>query len=181
MDLLFGFSGRIGRLQWWLAQLAILVLFALSIALIAFVAGDKFSASDATDGISQAGVSVLLIIGAVILLATWINIACTVKRFHDRNKSGYWFLIVFVPYIGALRQIVECGFVSGSRGGNNYGPPSGSGGNYEYLAADLAGEDPRPEQPKRTAAAVQPATATRQPSQQARRSTPGGFGRRGTS
>jgi uncharacterized membrane protein YhaH (DUF805 family) len=45
-----------------------------------------------------------------------------VKRYHDRNKSGWWILIVFVPVIGGLWYFIECGFLRGTPGPNTYGP-----------------------------------------------------------
>ena len=113
MNLLFGFAGRIGRMQWWLAQLAILVVIAAAIAAIMVAVGPNEP--------SSAKASVVLIVCAVCVLIVWINLACTVKRFHDRDKSGWWVLVIFVPYIGAIWQIVECGFLSGSSGSNRFG------------------------------------------------------------
>src|SRR5262245_37368368 len=102
MDLLFGFSGRIGRLQWWLAQAANLFIIALGIGIIVMLAGgDKLAAAGSSGGLGSAGSSVILVICAIVVLCTWINVASTVKRFHDRGKSGFWFFISFVPYIGS--------------------------------------------------------------------------------
>lgn len=178
MNLLFGFSGRVGRSQWWLAQLAILVLIVAALAVIlSAVDPDKLS-SDRSGAIGSAGASVLLIICSVCVLIVWINLACTVKRFHDRDKSGWWVLILFVPYIGAIWQIVECGFLSGSRGPNRFGPPPGSSDDHAYddRLDDFAAGYSKPERPQRLTPLVQPqASATRQTG----RSSTGGFGRRG--
>ena len=57
-----------------------------------------------------------------IVAATWISIAVAVKRYHDRNKSGWWVLIVLVPVIGGLWYLIECGFLRGTAGPNDYGP-----------------------------------------------------------
>ena len=106
MNLLFGFSGRIGRLQWWLAQLVVIpVIILASLGVIAPFAHAAMSDDSAID---NTRLSVILVVVAVVVLIAWINIASTVKRFHDRDKSGYWFLIVFVPYIGTIWQ---CGGV----------------------------------------------------------------------
>jgi uncharacterized membrane protein YhaH (DUF805 family) len=173
MNLLFGFSGRIGRGQWWLGQLAIVGVLFLGGMLIVMGAG-----TSAVDQIAANG-SVLLVVLATIVLAVWINLACTVKRFHDRDKSGFWVLIIFVPYIGGIWQIVECGFLSGSPGSNNYGPPPGTGSfsDLEELHETFA------EPAIRQSVIAQPIPAQR-PSTAAppRRSVPAtGFGRRGLS
>jgi uncharacterized membrane protein YhaH (DUF805 family) len=175
MDLLFGFSGRIGRGQWWLAQMAILVVIIVFVGIIAAVAQPSVS-----DGLDNVGMSVVLLVGAAVVLTVWINIASTVKRFHDRDKSGVWFLIVLVPYIGSLWQLVECGFLAGSTGTNSYGPPPGSGGSSVYgdLADDISGYS-KPQQ-RQTSVARAAVAAPTQPAQ-SRPSGPSRFGRRGIS
>jgi uncharacterized membrane protein YhaH (DUF805 family) len=181
MNLLFGFSGRIGRLQWWLAQLAIPVILVVSVGIVAaFAHADTSGGSETWGAIDNAGPSIILIVVAVVVLIVWINIASTVKRFHDRGKSGYWFLIVFVPYIGAIWQFVECGFLPGSPGNNSYGPPPGSGGSSIYgdLEDEIAGYS-RPQQ--RPTPAAQTMLATPPQTMQLRQASPSRFGRRGIS
>ena len=53
---------------------------------------------------------------------SWISLAVQVKRWHDRDKSAWWLLMNFVPFIGAIWVLVECGFLRGTEGQNNYGP-----------------------------------------------------------
>jgi uncharacterized membrane protein YhaH (DUF805 family) len=179
MDLLFGFSGRIGRLQWWLAQLTIAIILGLCVGIIYAIAitDDRAAASEGLDGHAA---SVFLVIAAAFVLMVWINVASTVKRFHDRNKSGYWFFIVLVPYIGSLWQLVECGFLPGSPGSNNYGPPPGSGdrkiyGDFgEETALDYSRPEPQPRQARAQRAVDAPTSAY-----PTRTSAPAGFGRRG--
>lgn len=48
-------------------------------------------------------VPILGIIAIVIMLAVLIpSIAVAVRRLHDIGKSGWWYLLVFIPLIGAL-------------------------------------------------------------------------------
>jgi uncharacterized membrane protein YhaH (DUF805 family) len=51
----------------------------------------------------------------------WISVAVQVKRWHDRDKSGWWFLMNFVPIIGWLWVLIECGFLRGTPGPNRFG------------------------------------------------------------
>lgn len=75
-------------------------------------------------------VGALIIFGApyliwwFFLLMLWPTIAICVKRFHDRNKSGWWALIMLIPYIGFLWVIIECGLLPGTSGLNKFGPES---------------------------------------------------------
>ncbi|TGR16409.1 DUF805 domain-containing protein, partial [Mesorhizobium sp. M8A.F.Ca.ET.197.01.1.1] len=44
------------------------------------------------------------------------------KRWHDRNKSGWWTLIGLIPIIGGIWLLIELGILEGTRGANQYGP-----------------------------------------------------------
>ena len=35
------------------------------------------------------------------IAALWMKLAVLVKRWHDRDKSGWWVLITFIPVIGS--------------------------------------------------------------------------------
>jgi len=59
---------------------------------------------------------------AVSVIAIWVGLAIQIKRWHDRNKSGWWVLINLVPIIGPLWALVEVGFQRGTVGPNRYGP-----------------------------------------------------------
>ncbi len=131
MNMLFGFQGRIGRSSWWLAQLvAIPIVYLLGFGMLMGTAGvmeiDNTAVAQG-DPSPAAGGSMFLIIVLAVIVGIWINAASTVKRFHDRGKSGMWFFIVFIPFIGGFWQLIECGFCTGDDGANDYGPPSGSG------------------------------------------------------
>lgn len=56
-----------------------------------------------------------------IFLLLWPMQAITVKRWHDRDKSGMWILINLVPVIGQLWSLVEAGFLPGTEGENRFG------------------------------------------------------------
>lgn len=56
------------------------------------------------------------------LLFLYPALAVTTKRWHDRDKSGWWSLILLVPVIGAIWMTVECGFLHGTDGLNRFGP-----------------------------------------------------------
>ena len=47
--------------------------------------------------------------------------AVAVRRLHDTGKSGWWWLIVFVPFIGAIVLIVFW-VLDSAPGANQYGP-----------------------------------------------------------
>jgi uncharacterized membrane protein YhaH (DUF805 family) len=120
MNYLFGFGGRFARRDWWLAQFFVASAMALTIA---WFAGD-LSASTLKPAARQAlirqhGWALL----APMLACGWVGIASTAKRFHDRDKSGWWWLVAFIPIVGPFWQLIECGFLRGVPGPNGYGDP----------------------------------------------------------
>jgi hypothetical protein len=56
----------------------------------------------------------LSLLWAIISLTLgWVSFASVVRRFRDRGKSGWWALLYFVPGIGWLWILIECGFLPG--------------------------------------------------------------------
>lgn len=115
---LWSFEGRASRSKFWLVFLLsifvsfVVILFTL-LATPALMIMGTFSPTVASI------VSILLYI--LMIPMWWISIATSVKRFHDRGKSGWWYLIVLVPFLGALWLIIENGFLKGTTGTNNFG------------------------------------------------------------
>ena len=114
------FKGRIPRMTFWLS---ILILMIIQWVLFALLGGMALFTMDPTDPAAAekmaAAMTPLWIISLVFL---WPSLAIYAKRWHDRNKSGWWSLIMLVPIIGAIWLLVECGFLRGTEGANNYGP-----------------------------------------------------------
>jgi len=150
VNLFFGFSGRIGRGMWWLCQAVVFVIVVTTLVYLKKVYGLEFrgAATRAQMGaiIAENPGELLLTFVLGIGLSFWISLASTVKRFHDRDKSGFWFLINFIPWhIGHIWIAVECGILSGTPGTNSYGVPGGavapesasSGLDGEVVRADL--------------------------------------------
>jgi uncharacterized membrane protein YhaH (DUF805 family) len=55
-------------------------------------------------------------------LLLWPCTAVTVKRWHDRDRSGWWVLVLMVPLLGTLWTLYECGLRRGTEGDNRFGP-----------------------------------------------------------
>jgi uncharacterized membrane protein YhaH (DUF805 family) len=108
-------DGRVNRKQWWLY----LILPALILGIIASII-DTASGHDPQQGLGP----VTLI---VYLLVLYPSIVVYIKRFHDRDKSGWWILIALIPIIGAIWLLIECGFLRGAPGPNRFGPPVTAG------------------------------------------------------
>ena len=118
-DLLFGFHGRANRAKFWLVALGI---FVIEVIIFAALGGTTAMSTDPQQAMANLGPGVGIVLFVFGIVALWISIAVAVKRYHDRNKSGWWVFIVFVPIIGGLWYLIECGFLRGTPGPNNYGP-----------------------------------------------------------
>lgn len=106
--------GRAGRLQWWAG---FIVQIALFYGPFLMLVGLDDSSDEIIESLSILESSTIIIL---LLFGVWIYFCQTVKRYHDRDKSGFWYLFGFLPIIGVW-QIIECGFLSGTPGGNSYG------------------------------------------------------------
>jgi uncharacterized membrane protein YhaH (DUF805 family) len=118
-DLLFGFHGRANRAKFWLVALGI---FVIEVIIFAALGGTTAMSTDPQQAMANLGPGVGIVLFVFGIVALWISIAVAVKRYHDRNKSGWWVFIVFVPIIGGIWYLVECGFLRGTPGPNDYGP-----------------------------------------------------------
>ncbi len=119
----FSFYGRASRSTWWLTHILSIVIMFVVIVVISIVFGGKFP----TDGvlatseeIGSGGLIAFVIVGFLYL---WANICVNIRRWHDRDKSGWWQLIALIPLIG-LWALIENGFLRGIEAPNRFGPDS---------------------------------------------------------
>ncbi len=139
--LLFSFKGRIGRKVWWLTGLAVGAVLYAGIVLIGHAVGPD---GNVTGAASALGFVVL----AALALDVWIGFALSVKRLHDRDRTGWWLgaqIIINIAAIGlmivfasldqpllarvvallaigfTLWLFVEIGFLRGTQGPNRFG------------------------------------------------------------
>lgn len=120
-ELLFSFAGRVNRARFWLTLLAVDVVASVLLSIVQVATGTSF-VPDAEGNMPSPGVGAGVIVLIILIAWMWIGLAIGVKRFHDRNKSGWWILINLVPVIGGLWYLIECGFLKGTTGPNQYGP-----------------------------------------------------------
>lgn len=104
------FSGRASRSEFW--------WFMLFIIAGNFVLGfiDLMLFGRSADG------SAVSILGALFSLAVFLpSIAVGVRRLHDVDRSGWWYLLVLIPLIGGLILIVFFFIHRGTPGPNRFG------------------------------------------------------------
>jgi len=117
------FSGRASRSEcWWFQLFYWLVLIGLGI-LAALAAG-----SDGQDEPSSLLIAIGVIAGLFALAMLLPQISLTVRRFHDRNISGWWYLALFIanliPYLNVVAglAILVTTVLKGTEGPNKFGP-----------------------------------------------------------
>jgi uncharacterized membrane protein YhaH (DUF805 family) len=157
---LFRFEGRINRAKYWLAMLIILCWMMFVLMLLAAL-GSIFGIADRRFAIDIIGISASFQFGdgnassalfpqivtwPMTLVFAWCYLAASIKRLHDRNKSGWWMLPFFaapglyshfedrlgdsytVAFVGLAVFIVfiwgyvEMCFLKGTSGPNRFGP-----------------------------------------------------------
>lgn len=136
------FSGRSRRREFWMFQLFNIVVgivmagtasaFAPTTRQSTFESGNgSFNASASFNSdFSGSAVSLALttIWGLYFLVALIPAIAVGVRRFHDQDKSGWWYVVLailsVIPLFGLIPFIALIVFmtVSGTPGPNRYGP-----------------------------------------------------------
>src|SRR5690606_5162691 len=94
------FSGRSQRMEFWMFS-----LFCVLISSALLIFGFNFSSDDGEDLTGLNTLFLILLVG--FALFTLIpSIAVTVRRFHDQDKSGWFYLLGFIPYVGGLILLV---------------------------------------------------------------------------
>ena len=109
------FSGRARRKEYWMFALVntiiITILYAILISSIDMNTGEM----------SGLGSIIGIVLGIYSLAIIVPSLAVTIRRFHDQDKSGWMFLLAFIPAIGGLIVFVfMC--LEGTKGDNRFGP-----------------------------------------------------------
>ena len=102
------FSGRARRKEFWLFQLFYIIFY-----IIAQILDFSFGIYNVVFGMGP----ITVIFWLAILIPT---VAVSVRRLHDTNKTGLWYLVVFIPILGWIVLLIFF-VMKGTEGGNDYG------------------------------------------------------------
>ncbi|MXO90795.1 DUF805 domain-containing protein [Pontixanthobacter aquaemixtae] len=120
------FEGRSRRMEYWSFALATTIIYLIFIGLM-FAGGfsaSSMGASGELGAIFWLGAGLLGIFALAILIP---SIAVGVRRLHDRDMSGWWYLgfivLGMIPYIGFIASIafIVIMFLPGTPGPNRFG------------------------------------------------------------
>lgn len=106
----FSFFGRASRTNYWLITVGGPLLL-IAIDAITRPMFDRMGSSPIKG----------IIIISVLIPIFWLIIAVQVRRWHDLGRSGFYFLINLIPYLGLLVTTIILGFFSGTEEANEYG------------------------------------------------------------
>src|SRR5260221_10784847 len=124
-SLLFSFQGRVNRAKFWLVHIAMWVVI---VVVFGALLGGAAMSSDPRAALASVGLVGGLVLAVVYILAIWIGLAIAAKRWHDRNKSDWWILIIFVPAVGGPWYPTQSGFPQGPPGAHRLGAGPFAGG-----------------------------------------------------
>ena len=109
----FEFSGRSARREYWWYSLALIPIFIGAVWFDYSILGYWH-------------VDTGKIYGPVVLFAVFVHvvpgITLTVRRLHDAGKSGWWYWISLVPFIGGLWLFYLTGIKGPDEESDQYGP-----------------------------------------------------------
>ena len=141
----FSFKGRINRLNYWLYSILLFVLFIVIGILAGMVMPGAVAPQEGVETARQAHAAPnplgLVVMLALLVVEVWASLALQVKRWHDLDKSGWWALTSFIPYVNFIIFII-LGFVKGTEGPNRFGP--------DPLKPALPADEPQTGQPATT-------------------------------
>lgn len=159
------FSGRSRRKEYWM-----FILFQMLVYVALMVVGSMVGAAammatadtSALEGAGGAAIAIFAVYGLFSLAMLIPTIAVTVRRLHDTNRTGWWFLAPLIPYavmagsifiladspdmalaISAVAGIVALVlgivvlvfmFLNGTSGPNKYGPDPKAPNDSEVFA-----------------------------------------------
>ena len=105
---IFEFKGRASRSAYWWFALAELIGWLGALILAAIFAA-----------VHAPVLSILLYLAAAVA-SFLLSLSLTIRRLHDQDKSGFWYFIAFVPFIGGIWLLVLT-VMEGTPGPNRFG------------------------------------------------------------
>ena len=104
------FSGRSQRSEYWYFML----FFVIGLVVASVIDGMLFAGGDA-DAAGLPWLTILFLVGTILP-----GLAVAIRRLHDTDRSGWWYLIQLVPLVGPILLIVYCAQDS-KPGANRFG------------------------------------------------------------
>lgn len=119
----FSATGRMNRKRYWVNYFVLPVLVMLAIFGLGLLTQSK-------------AIGWLLILSSFVLGVA--SICAGIKRLHDRGRSGWFYLVLYVPIV-QFWPLVEILFLQGTEGTNRFGTnPLGTAPTRPMISANAA-------------------------------------------
>lgn len=140
---ILNFSGRARRAEfWWFMLFQFLVNIGAALAFMAYVFAQPGFTDPNAAVVMPAEIMTYTAYWSVgqLVFMTLPGLSCTVRRLHDTDHSGWWYLIILVPIVGILVLLFFL-VMPGTPGRNSYGhsPIYGSAGAMHAPGGSMAG------------------------------------------
>ena len=119
------FKGRASRSEYWWFYLFLIIIWSAMTGIFLAAGGMSSIETGNFSGLSM----VLAVVFGVVGVALYIPLlAVMVRRFHDRNLSGWWVLagivVGMIPILGYITGIIMLviTILKGTEGDNKFGP-----------------------------------------------------------
>ena len=109
--LLFSYDGAIGVKQFWMGLLSGLASTLALAGALGLILGIGFAVFSVPPYLQEG-----IILAAAVLISAYaiaIQLAVTVKRCHDRGRSGWWCLLTLIPVVGLAWVVFDLGMTPG--------------------------------------------------------------------
>jgi uncharacterized membrane protein YhaH (DUF805 family) len=113
------FAGRAQPAEYWFWYLAVATAYTL--VFVALIIPALITMDPVTEEPGVLG-TVGMLLWVVIALATVVpTLAASVRRLHDTGRSGWFYLLSLIPFVGGIINIVLL-VLPGETGPNRFGP-----------------------------------------------------------
>lgn len=106
--LYFSSEGRICRKSFILGSLGLILVYFFIVFLLAMMINP------------YENIFFIIFFFILMIVSAFANINLHIKRFHDINMSGWWTLLILLPYINLLVFLIIA-FIPGTKGKNRFG------------------------------------------------------------
>jgi uncharacterized membrane protein YhaH (DUF805 family) len=95
------FSGRSRRMEFWMWVLFQFLLGCVFLVGIFSLAGSALLSGDPGQAMATGGAAMILVLLWLLVSLAFLvpNLAVTVRRLHDTNRSGWWIMLYWGPYL----------------------------------------------------------------------------------
>ncbi len=114
---LFSIKGRMNRKKYWYLSLGLWGFY-----WVAFLGLETIFGPNGT-----VPLTVIIFVAAICL---------SIRRLHDRDKAGWWLILLLIPILGPTWAFIELGFLIGTPEDNRYGE-NPLEADYDYLTVKV--------------------------------------------